>query len=149
MRRLIYALRFQGNARRIGIDGNVLQIASSASGCAFRARIGIAGLRGSLRPTLGDEATFESELVFTGETTFLETGTIVFGTGGHLLHVTSVGSGHLGIASKQGCRHGAAVWRINGGEGQFAGASGLITSNFIVGKAGEVTEYHLGVILVR
>jgi hypothetical protein len=38
---------------------------------------------------------------------------------------------------------------VAGGEGQFAGATGLITSNFFVGENGEVTDHHFGVIFVE
>jgi hypothetical protein len=40
------------------------------------------------------------------------------------------------------------MWRVKGGEGHFAGASGLITSNFFVGENFEVTDHHFGVIFV-
>jgi hypothetical protein len=40
------------------------------------------------------------------------------------------------------------MWRIDSGQGQFEGASGLITSNFTVGDDGEVTDNHFGVIFV-
>jgi hypothetical protein len=40
------------------------------------------------------------------------------------------------------------MWRIDGGEGQFAGATGLITSNFFVGADLTVTDHHVGVILL-
>jgi hypothetical protein len=149
MRQLIYALRFRGNAERIGVDGNVLKTAASAAGCTIRSRIGGEGLSGSVRPALGGEATFESELTFTGATTFQEAGTIVFGTGGHRLRFSTVGSGHLALASDANRRHGASIRRVDGGEGQFAGAAGLIVSNFFVSDAGEVTDHHLGVVFVR
>jgi hypothetical protein len=41
------------------------------------------------------------------------------------------------------------MWRIDGGEGQFAGATGLITSNFFVGEHLEMTDHHLGVLFLR
>ena len=40
------------------------------------------------------------------------------------------------------------MWQVDSGEGQFAGASGLITSNFTVGEAGEVVDHHVGLIFV-
>ncbi|HEY7037070.1 MAG TPA: hypothetical protein VH482_37455 [Thermomicrobiales bacterium] len=40
-------------------------------------------------------------------------------------------------------------WRVEGVEGQFAGASGLITSNFFVGANLEITDHHFGAIFVR
>jgi hypothetical protein len=41
------------------------------------------------------------------------------------------------------------MWQVDGGDGQFAGASGLITSNFFVGDGGEVTDHHLGVLFLQ
>lgn len=95
MRQLIYALRFRGAARWAAPDGNVLTIEATARGCAIHSEIGADGLSGSSRPTTGGGATFESELIFTGETTFQEAGTIVFGPGDHRLGFSTVGSGVL------------------------------------------------------
>jgi hypothetical protein len=149
MRRLIYALRFRGNAQRVGIDGNVLKTKTGTAGCAIQTRIEVAGMSGTLRTLVGQKATFESELIFTGETTFQQSGTIAFATGRHQLRFSSVGSGHLGPTPEAEHRHGAAIWRVDGGDGQFAGASGLIVSNFFVTDAGEITDYHFGVIFTR
>ena len=41
------------------------------------------------------------------------------------------------------------MWRVESGEGQFAGASGLITSNFTLSANGELIDNHFGVIFVR
>lgn len=146
---VVYALRFQGLAQRDGIDGNLLKTETRAPGCTVRTLIGSEGLSGSLLHVLGDEATFEAELTFTGETTFQEAGTIVFGSEGHLIRFSSAGSGHLLPAPAVDLRHGAAIWQVDGGEGQFAGASGLIVSNFLVSDAGEITDHHFGVIFTR
>lgn len=148
MRQIVYALRFQGTARRIGPDGNILKTTASAPGCMIRSRIGADGLDASSHAVQGEEATFESEMVVTGETTFQRAGTIVFGPGGHRLRVSTVGSSYLGPASDDEHRHGAALWRIDEGEGQFAGAHGLIASAFVLTDAGEVTDIHLGVVYV-
>jgi hypothetical protein len=40
------------------------------------------------------------------------------------------------------------MWRVHGGDGQFAGATGLITSNFFVGENLDVTDHHFGVLLL-
>jgi hypothetical protein len=37
---------------------------------------------------------------------------------------------------------------VAGGEGQFANAQGLITSNFTLSESGEVNDYHFGVIFL-
>jgi len=41
------------------------------------------------------------------------------------------------------------TWKVDRGEGQFEGASGLITSNFTVSDTGEVVDHHCGVLFVR
>jgi hypothetical protein len=149
MRLVVYALRFQGYAQRDGIDGNLLKTETRATGCTICSLIGPEGLNGSLQPSLGDEASFDAELTFTGETTFQEAGTIAFGSEGHLIRFSSVGSGHLMSSPEVDLRHGAAVWQIEGGEGQFAGASGLIVSNFFVSSAGEITDHQLGAVFIQ
>ena len=40
------------------------------------------------------------------------------------------------------------TWQVERGEGQFTGASGLITSNFFMSATGEVSDYHCGVLWV-
>ncbi|MFL5758967.1 MAG: hypothetical protein ACJ8FM_19190 [Xanthobacteraceae bacterium] len=149
MRRQMYALRFRGEAERAGIDGSVLRVATGAHGCTICTQIGTEGLNGTVRPAPGDEATLASEWVFTGPTTFQETGTVVFGTGGHRLHFSTAGSAYLELAAEDGRRHGAAIWQIEGGEGQFAGAGGLIASTVVLSDAGEITNDQLGLVLVR
>ncbi len=149
MRQMIYALRFQGEAKRVGIDGTVLKTSTSAQGCTIGTRIGPEGVDGSLQPASGDEAFLESEWVFTGATTFQEAGTIVFGQGGHRLRFSTFGSGYLGPAAADACRHGTTIRLVEGGEGQFMGASGLIASTIVVDDAGEVTDHQLGVVQVR
>jgi hypothetical protein len=146
---IVYVLRFMGEAKHVGIDGNVLKTATGASSCAVETWIGVDGLHGTLRTMAGEDASFESELVFTGETTFQQTGTIAFGAGDHRLRFSSVGSGHLGPDMETNFRHGAAIWRVDGGDGQFAGATGLIVSNFFVNDAGEVTDHQFGVVFVQ
>ena len=149
MPQLMYILRFRGEAKPAGIDGTVLTTAFSAAGCTIGTRIGSEGLSGSITPVDGDEATLESEWVFTSATTFQEEGTIVFGRGGHRLRFSTLGSAYLGPAADDGRRHGGAIRRVDAGEGQFAGASGLIASNFVVDDAGEVTDHQLGLFQVQ
>jgi hypothetical protein len=35
------------------------------------------------------------------------------------------------------------TWTITGGDGRFAGARGVITSNFTVSAEGEVVDHHV------
>jgi len=86
-------------------------------------------------------------LTFTGETVFQEVGTIAFGDG-HVLRFGTVDRGYLAPSADPALKHGTVMWRVEGGEGQFAGATGLITSNFFVGEDLAVTDHHFGVIFV-
>jgi hypothetical protein len=147
MREVIYTLRFRGKAAPFGTSGNLLKAATTAPSTSFTSRIGPDGLSSSSQPADGGEATFESEVSFTGETSFLETGTISFGDG-NSVRFSTVGSGYLDSSAQPGIKHGSVIWRIEDGSGQFAGATGLITSNFFVTESLEVTDHHFGVLLL-
>ena len=55
----------------------------------------------------------------------------------------------MGASPEPGLTHGSVVWRVEGGEGQFAGATGLITSNFTLSDKGDVTDNQFGLIYCR
>ena len=59
---------------------------------------------------------------------------------------STVVDGHVGPSAWPEIAAGAAHWKVEGGEGQFAGATGLITSNFTLSETGEINDYQLGVI---
>lgn len=147
MREVIYAMRFRGQAVPVGEVGNVLRAATSAPSSALTSTVGPDGLVGMLTPAPGDAATFESEVTFTGETSFQEVGTIGFGTG-HQLRFSTVGSGYLAPSADSTRKQGTVMWRVDGGKGQFAAASGLITSNFFVDDHLGVVDHHFGVLLL-
>jgi len=111
--------------------------------------MGPGGLSSVLRPAAGGSASFESEVVFAGETSFRESGTISFGRGEHSLRFSTVGEGYLGPGPDGAVKHGVVGWRVDGSEGQFAGARGLITSNFTVDAAGGVVDNHFGLLWVE
>jgi len=146
MRALVYAMRFTGQVTPVGIAGDVLEATTTGSGSTLTTTIGPDGLAADLETLPGGEATFASEVTFTGETRFQETGTIAFGD--HRLRFSTVGSGYLAPGADPRRQQGAVVWRVESGEGQFAGATGLITSNFFVGDDGAVVDHHLGVVIL-
>jgi hypothetical protein len=148
MREIIYAMQFTGRATPQNAEGTVLKATTTAPSCTITTTTGTDGVSGTLQRAAGDQATFESEVVFSDGSTFTETGTIAFGTNGHRLRFSTVGQGYLGDSADPGRKHGAVSWRVDGGEGQFAGASGLITSNFFVTNNLEVTDHHLGIIFL-
>jgi hypothetical protein len=83
------------------------------------------------------------ELVFALEFkgVFLESGRITYGSAGTITFKT-VGQGHMGASPLPGVQRGAVIWEVTGGDGRFAGARGLITSNFTVDAAGNVVDDH-------
>src|SRR3989442_852488 len=101
------------------------------------------GNRDDPRTPPGSEgvAILESEVLSTGEGTFVESGTISYGDAGRVAFRT-VGQGVTGASAIEGLRHGAVIWEVMRGEGRLAGAQGLITSNFTVGRDGQVTDNH-------
>jgi hypothetical protein len=147
MREVIYALRFRGQATAVGAVGNVLRAVTRAPSDTLTSAVSLDGVGGLLVPVVGGEATCESEVTFTGATSFQEVGAIRFGAG-HLLCFSTVGSGYLAPSADPARKHGTAMWRVESGEGQFAGASGLITSNVFIDDGLGVVDHHFGVLLV-
>jgi hypothetical protein len=149
MRQLIYAMQFTGRAAPVSGSSTVLKATTTAASCNLTTVVGPEGVNGVLQPTAGGKAVFESEVTITGETSFQESGSIRFGEGHHRLRFSTVGQGCLGPSANPQLKHGSVMWKVEGGEGQFAEASGLITSNFTISEAGEVTDHHFGVIFVK
>ncbi len=147
MPQIIYVLQFKGSAAPVeGAEGQ-LAAATKASSAAVQTAVGADGVASSIEPIAGGEASFESAVKLTGETSFQETGTIRFGAAA--VHFSTVGEGYIGPSVEEGVQHGCVSWRIDRGEGSLEGATGLITSNFTVNGAGEVVDNHFGVIWVK
>src|SRR5262245_57173443 len=115
MRRLVYAVRFTGQVTPVGEAGGLLRAAMTAPSSVLTTTIGPDGVDGVLESLPGEEATFESEVVFTGNSSFFESGAIAFGDG-HYLRFTSVGGGFLGASADPSLKHGSVMWRVEGGE---------------------------------
>jgi hypothetical protein len=148
MKQLIYVMQFKGTAApKSGVSG-VIQAATRAPSLSLSSVVSSAGMTTKLMPSEGEGASFESEVTLTGEASFKESGTIRFGDSNHRLRFSTIGEGFLGKSPDPALQHGSVMWRIEGGEGQFAGASGIITSNFTLSSTGEVTDNHFGVIFV-
>jgi hypothetical protein len=88
-----------------------------------------------------------TRLVFKDESTFEESGTIDFGNG-DALRVRSLESGHLARSADGRSRHGTSVLSVVEGAGRYAGASGRITSNFVLSPEGEVTDEQVAVLFI-
>jgi hypothetical protein len=95
-----------------------------------------------------ERASYENHATFTGESTFAETGTIRYDDDGEL-QITTLNDGTLGPSAQPDVLHGAALYRITGGSGRFDGASGLVTSNFLLHPAtGEFEERQVIVVFL-
>ena len=94
------------------------------------------------------EITYANHAVFTGPTTFTETGTVRFGDGDEI-DVAAVSDGTLGPSADPDLLHGAVFYAVVAGRGRFAGATGLITSNFLLRPAaGEFEERWVAVLFL-
>jgi hypothetical protein len=148
MSQLIYALQFRGLAAPTTDNPAVLVVAATASSRAATSTIGDGGLTSETSDVDGGMAAFESKVSLNDDNSFEETGTITFGEGNSLTFST-VGSGSIRPSAEESIMHGAVVWQIEGGIGQFAGASGLITSNFTVNSEGNLVDNQYGVIWLK
>ena len=148
MKQIVYSMQFKGQAASVAGSSTVLKAITNAPSCLVTTMVGPEGVSGSWKATAGDKASFESEVTITGETSFLESGSIRFGEGNHRLRFSTVGQGYLGASPDPKLKNGSVIWRVDSGEGQFASARGFITSNFTISDSGEVTDNHFGLIFV-
>jgi hypothetical protein len=142
MRQLTFALQFKGSAGPVAGSDTKLQAKTSASAQALRAAFQAAGADGG-----GHGADFESEVQIVGDGRFMEAGSITYGSAGKVSFET-VGQGVLGPSPAANLQRGAVIWTVTRGEGGLTGATGLITSNFTVGAAGEVVDNQFAVLFV-
>jgi hypothetical protein len=141
MKELVFALQFKGKAHPVdGVEGK-LAAKTTAGGQILRTALTPKGIQAKAESKPGPRATFESEVEITGPGTFIESGRIGYGKAGGVTFKTA-GHGVLGPSGVDGLQRGAVIWEVTEGRGQFAGATGLITSNFTVGAKGEVVDNH-------
>jgi hypothetical protein len=123
-----------------GVEGK-LAAKTTAAGQVVRTALTANGVQAKAEAKPGPRATVESEVQMTGAATFIENGRISYGKAGGVTFKTA-GHGVLGASGVDGLQRGAVIWEVTEGRGQFAGATGLITSNFTVGAKGEVVDNH-------
>jgi hypothetical protein len=145
LRPIVYSLQFRG--RITWLSSRVLEERATASSQVLITTVDADGLAGGIQPGEGEEALFVSRLVLADDGSFDQSGTIEFAPG-HVLAFRSVGTARLSRSPDPHLRHGAAVWEVEGGEGQFRGAHGRITSNFFASDTNELTDNHFGLIFV-
>ncbi len=148
MRQIVYHLHFRGRATPTDGGAKVLRATATAVSGSTTTSISSAGIESSYAAQVGEVALFESEVILTGENVFTERGSISFGEE-HRLTFTCLGEGRLTPSGDPTLMCGAVAWKVEGGEGQFEGATGLITSNFTLSDSGDVNDYQLGLLFVK
>lgn len=138
-----YSLQFRGVASQVAPD--VLSLRARAPGGALRTVLDDEGVRATYEPEAGAEAVLEARMVVSKEG-FEAIGSINFGAS-HAFHFRSHG-GRLAATPDGHLRQGAASGEVEGGIGQFANASGRITSNFFISDTGELTDHQLGLVFI-
>ena len=141
MREIAVALEFKGRGGPMPGSTTRRQARTTAPSQALRTVLTASGITPSVEALPGESAVLESTVERFPDGTFVEDGTITYGRAGSISFDT-VGRGHVGPAAGGVGSHGAVMWRITGGDGCFAGAQGLITSNFTVTPDGLVTDDH-------
>lgn len=152
MRQLLFALQFKGKQARW--PGRY-KAKTSAADQVWRTVLAASGIEASVEPSGSGVANCDAEIETVvghgvpdeGEGTFTVTGTVKYGTAGKV-HFHTVGRGYLAPTGIDGLRQGAVIWQITGGDGQFTGATGVITSNFSVASEGEMVDNQMAHIFL-
>jgi hypothetical protein len=143
MKSLTFYLQFRRPAKAQGAD-DPPAVAMSASQSTV---IEKSGVTASLTPLPGLAARLDNSFTLNQDgSLFFEWGTVTFGESGDKLTFTSIGPGYvLGQPDPASpMQQGTVMWKITGGSGFFAGATGAIVSNFLVDPAtGELTDNHV------
>ena len=141
---LIFATQFRGR-----VTGDAPPRAHSiAPTSEILSIIGEEGIACTIRPVAGESAHFKSEVHFIDESrgTFTESSSAAFDEGLHRVFFSTIGQGFMIPGPQPGLKRGTVTWQVDRGEGQFEGATGLITANFTIGGAGEVTDNQFAVL---
>ena len=146
---IVLFLRYEGAPTPMAHAPGVLGVSLKAMSCSITTEIGNKSVTSTYKKIAGKNASAETVLTLTGDGVFIESGTIKFGDGSTWLKFNTVGSGFLGASAAKGVSAGCAVWRITEGGGQFKGATGHISGNFIVDAKGVAYDNQVAVIFPK
>jgi hypothetical protein len=142
MKNLTFYLQFRRPAK-VGAE-DPPAVASSA---ALTTIIGKNEVSARLTPVPGLTATLENSFALNQDgNLFFEWGSVTFGESGDRITFSSIGVGYLlGQPDPSSpMQQGTVMWKVTGGSGFFANATGAIVSNFLVVPAtGELIDNHL------
>ena len=141
MREVVFALEFRGRAGPVPGSKSKRQARSTAPSQTLSTVLEGEGVRTGVEVMAGESAVLESRVERFDDGSFVEAGTIAYGTAGTVAFET-IGRGWVAPAPRAGWVVGGVLWTITTGDGAFAGARGLITSNFTVSGDGEVIDDH-------
>ncbi len=147
MRELVFALEFRGTAGPVDGSAMTRRARTSAPSQVLRVVMGAESMEAGIEPVSGDPAVLESTVERFADGSFIEAGIITYGGLGRISFST-IGTGTVGPSPADGWVHGAVMWVVTGGDGWFAGARGLITSNFVASGGGEVIDNQFARIYV-
>jgi hypothetical protein len=139
MREIVFALEFRGRGEAVPGEPGKRRARSTAPSQTLSAVLSPVGVRAGVAAVAGESAALQSRVERFADGSFVEDGTITYGSAGRITFET-LGRGWVGPAPLDGWVVGGIVWKITGGDGVFAGAQGLITSNFTVNAGGEVID---------
>ena len=147
MSQIGYAMQFRGSAGPQEGKENELWAKTGSTTNALTTALGAGGPTLSIDGAAAQRASFTSNVQILEDGEFTEDGTIDFGEAG-TLNFSTIGTGWMGASAEDGLTHGGISWKVDGGTGPLAGATGIITSNFTVSGAGEVVDNQWGVLFV-
>jgi hypothetical protein len=146
-REIVFTLEFRGRGESVPGSTTHRRARTEAPSQTLSTLIGPEGVFGAVEAVGGERATLEARVERFGDGTFVEEGEITYGSAGTVTFATQ-GRGWVAPAAAPGAVYGAVVWTITGGAGRFAGARGLITSNFAVSPTGDVVDHHVARLLL-
>jgi hypothetical protein len=96
-------------------------------------------------------ATFENTVLIFDSTADMSSGSFLEscqlrGAGGTYSFASTVPGTFRPIPKGELMQPGSVIWQISGGTGDFEGATGTITSNFLFSPSGELVDNHLGIL---
>jgi hypothetical protein len=141
MAEIVFALEFRGHASAVPGSTTRRQARTIATSQMLTTALDADGVRTLIERVTGDSAVLESWVERFGDGTFIEEGTITYGTAGSVTFST-IARGWVAPSPQEGVVHGAVMWMVTGGDGRFTGARGIITPNFTATAAGEVVDDH-------
>jgi hypothetical protein len=145
MESLSYFLRFHRPPSVGGKDQSAI-----ASSVRTETHIGSEGVTATIGPMAGLSASMQNGFALNhDQTMFFEWGSISFGETLGELQFESIGAGYVlgNLDPSQQFNLGVVMWRVTGGSGFFAGATGAITSNFLIDlQSGELVDNQIHMI---